>query len=247
MGARDNDPTNGENTMYVEKTIDYACADDLTLARGLAERQPLAVRLITQRNNQRLFRAAWAILKDRDEAEDAVQSAYLRAYVAAATFEGRSSLATWLTRIVINEALGRQRALKRRLANLDRSSVTVLDEYRDKMMRGSMSAALPDGPLALRQLRKLLEDAIARLPETFRMVFVLREIEGLSVDAVAEILEMQPATVKTRNFRARRRLQEELAPEMKSALSGTFPFAGADCAAMTERVLRHLCGGDSPV
>src|SRR5215207_9697697 len=109
---------------------DYEKLDDLELARRFGARDPVALRLITARNNQRLFRTAWSILKSRSEAEDAVQSAYLRAFAAAGEFEGRSSLSTWLTRIVINEALGRKRAAKRRLANLDGASVTILDEYR---------------------------------------------------------------------------------------------------------------------
>jgi RNA polymerase sigma-70 factor (ECF subfamily) len=219
--------------------FDYETLSDVELARRLAERDPAAVRLICARNNQRLFRTAWSILKSRADAEDAVQSAYLGALAAAGGFEGRSSLSTWLTRIVINEALGRKRSAKRRLARLDGGSVTVLDEYREKLMRGS-SPTLPDGSLAREQIRRMLEEAIAKLPETFRLVFVLREIEGLSVEEASEALGIAPATVKTRHFRARRRLQEELAPELKTALTGTFPFAGADCERMTERVLAAL-------
>lgn len=230
--------------MTAQTKLDYAYVDDVALARGFAARNPAAVRLITERNNQRLFRAAWSILRNRTEAEDSVQSAYLRAFAAAGEFQGRSSLSTWLTRIVINEALGRQRAAKRRLAGLDGDSVTVLDEYRDKMMRGSMTVILPDAAIARQQIRNVLEEAIAQLPDSFRMVFILREVQGLSVEEVAETLGIQAATVKTRDLRARRRLQEALAPEMRSVLSGAFPFAGADCAAMTERVLRHICSSD---
>ena len=219
--------------------LDYETLDDLELARRFGARDPIALRLITARNNQRLFRTAWSILKSRPEAEDSVQSAYLRAFAAAAEFEGRSSLSPGLTRIVITEALGRKRAAKRRLANLDGGSVTILDEYREKLMRGSMTS-LPDGSLAREQIRRMLEEAIARLPDPFRLVFVLREIEGLSVEEAAEALAIAPATVKTRHFRARRRLQEELAPELKGALTGTFPFAGADCEAMTRRVLAAI-------
>lgn len=218
---------------------DYEQLDDLELARRLGARDPSAVRLITARNNQRLFRTAWSILRSRAEAEDAVQSAYLRAFAAIADYEGRSSISTWLTRIVINEALGRKRAAKRRLASLDGGSVAVLDEYREKLMRGS-TTTLPDGSLAREQIRLILEAAIAKLPDPFRLVFVLREIEGLSVEEAAETLGIAPATVKTRHFRARRRLQEELAPELKSSLAGTFPFAGADCEAMTRRVLAAI-------
>ena len=219
--------------------LDYEKLDDAMLARRLGARDPGAVRLVTTRNNQRLFRTAWSILKSRSDAEDAVQSAYLRAFAAIGEFEGRSSLSTWLTRIVINEALGRKRAARRRLAALGGGSVTMLDDYREKLMRGSMTS-LPDGSLAREQIRRILEAAIGRLPDPFRLVFVLREIEGLSVEEAAEALAIAPATVKTRHFRARRRLQEELAPELKDALTGTFPFAGADCEAMTRRVLAAI-------
>ena len=106
-------------------------------------------------------------------------------------------------------------------------------------MRGSAAEA-PDVALARAQVRTLLEQAVASLPDSFRTVFVLREIEGLSVDETAEILGTPAATVKTRLFRARRRMQEMLAPELGTVLSGTFPFAGADCAALTSRVLEAL-------
>ena len=227
--------------MTAQPKPDYESLDDVALARLVAARDAGAVRLLTTRNNQRLFRAAWGVLKDRSEAEDVVQAAYLRAFAALDTFEGRSSLSTWLTRIAINEALGRLRAAKRRRAQLDSASVAVLDDYREKLMRGSMDGTAPDAELARAQLRGLIEQAIAGLPDDFRMVFLLREVEGLNVEETAEALGMVPATVKTRHLRARRRLQQSLAPEVKSALTGAFPFAGADCAAITERVVREWC------
>ncbi|MGZ8283339.1 MAG: RNA polymerase sigma factor [Allosphingosinicella sp.] len=214
--------------------------DDLALARLIAARDPAAVRLVTRRHNQRLFRAAWSILRDRAEAEDTVQSAYLRAFAGIGRFEGRASLATWLTRIAINEALMRQRSARRRRAQLD-PGVISLDAYREKLMQGSTTGASPDAELARAQLRHLIEQAIAGLPTEFRTVFVLREIEGLDVAETAEALGLLPGTVKTRLLRARRRLQEALAPDVKSALSGAFPFAGADCAAITERVVALYC------
>ena len=200
-----------------------------------------AIRQVTLANNQRLFRAAWSILKDRAEAEDAVQTAYLQAFTRMDEFAGRSSLSTWLTRIVINEALGRLRAARRRRSRFDPNSVLIMDEYRDKLMRGSGPPA-PDTNIAREQLRVLLEKAIADLPASFRTVFVLREVEALTVEETAEALGLAPSTVKTRLHRARRKLRESLAPEVQSALVGTFPFAGADCAAMTERVVAALCG-----
>ena len=227
--------------MTAQAKIDYESLDDAALARLVAARDVEATRLVTARNNQRLFRAAWSILRDRDAAEDAVQAAYLRAFAALDAFEGRSSLSTWLTRIAINEALGRVRAAKRRRAQLESASVTFIDDYREKLMRGSIEGTAPDAELARGQVRALLEQAIAGLPDDFRLVFVLREIEGLSVDETAETLGLVPGTVKTRHLRARRRLQEALAPEVKAALDGAFPFAGADCAALTERVVAAWC------
>jgi RNA polymerase sigma-70 factor (ECF subfamily) len=194
-----------------------------------------------QRCNQRLFRVARAVMRNESEAEDVLQEAYARAFAAIGAFEGRSSLGTWLMRIVINEALGRARAAKRRRAHLDGGGVAVMDLYRDRLMRGSTSETQPDGAFARAEVKRMLEEAIARLPDGFRMVFVLREIEELSVEETAEAIGIAPATVKTRHHRARRRLREELAPELRTALTGTFPFAGADCEAMTERVVRAFC------
>lgn len=228
--------------MTAQVKQNYEALEDTELARLVGARDARAVRIVTTRNNQLLFRTAWSILKHSADAEDAVQGAYLRAFAAIEGFEGRSSLSTWLTRIVINEALGRRRAAKRRKAQLDGTSVTVLDEYREKLMRGSKSGTSPDVELARVQVRKLLEEAISALPTTFRLVFVMRDVEGLSVEETADALGVNPATVKTRHLRARRRLQDALAPELKSALAESFIFAGVECEVMTESVVRAWCG-----
>jgi RNA polymerase sigma-70 factor (ECF subfamily) len=114
-----------------------------------------------------------------------------------------------------------------------------LEEYREKLMAGSVTDS-PERILMRRQISRLLEMAIARLPDAFRTVFVLREIEGLSVEDTAEALQIPEETVKTRLFRARRRLQKELDPELCGALKDTFPFAGADCEALTNRVIARF-------
>ena len=227
--------------MLTQIQSDYARLSDSELASRIAARDVAAVRLVTGRNNQRLFRTAWSILKDRSEAEDAVQDGYLKAFEAIGTFAGRSSLSTWLTRIVVNEALSRRRRAQRRSHLLDQASVVFLEEYRERLMAGSVTQS-PEKVLMRRQISKLLETAIARLPDTFRSVFVLREIEGLSVEDTAEALQIPVETVKTRLFRARRRLQKELDPELCSGLSESFPFAGADCEAMTNRVITRFFG-----
>jgi RNA polymerase sigma-70 factor (ECF subfamily) len=227
--------------MQARLDIDYERLSDGDLAARVAARDPAAVRLLTQRNNQRLFRAAWSILKDRSEAEDAVQSAYLKAFAAIGEFRGDASLSTWLTRIAINEALERRRAARRREARLEGPTVVAMDEYREKLMRGSSQAA-PDEAVALAQMRKTLEAAISRLPEAFRLVVVLRDIDGMDVAETSEALGVPAATVKTRHLRARRRLQKELEADLGAALRGAFPFAGLDCEGLTERVVRAWCG-----
>ena len=219
--------------------LDYAAMADLELARCCASGDVGAVRHVVSTNNQRLFRTAWSILKSRHEAEDAVQSCYAKAFPAIGTFQGRSSLTTWLTRIAINEALARRRAQERRRKHLESEGVEVLENYREQLAKGSC-APNPEAEAAREQLRSILERAIADLPETFRTVFVLHEIEGVSVEEASDALEIPVGTVKTRLMRARRKLQQALAPEVRTALSGTFPFAGADCARLTEEVIAEF-------
>lgn len=226
--------------MTALRLVDYGAMEDRSLAALIAAHDGNAVRYLTSCNNQRLFRAAWSILKSRADAEDAVQSAYLKAFAAISSFTGASSLSTWLTRIVINEALGKLRAERRRRARLDPTSVIHLDEYREALMRGSHSAGDPDRDLAVKQIRDLIEQAVSRLAPQYRLVFVLRDVEGMSVDETARALAILPATVKSRLFRAHRLLQRELSPELQPVLAGTFPFAGADCARLTSRVLEAL-------
>lgn len=225
--------------MTAQTQIDYSAIDDLSLARLCGKRDRQALRHLITTNNQRLFRTAWSILKDRSEAEEAVQAGYLNAFAAIDRFEGRSSLSTWLTRIVMNEALGRMRTQRRRTEHLESEGVALLESYRQRLAEASAERA-PDSAVAREQLRVLIERAVADLPDGFRSVFVLREIEGLSIEETAAALDIPAATVKTRLHRSRKKLQQALAPEVKSALSGSFPFAGADCVALTERVLALL-------
>ncbi len=217
--------------------LDYGTLPGGELARRCAAGGVDAVRHLVSTNNQRLFRVAWSILKNRTEAEDALQSSYAKALAAITAFEGRSSLATWLTRITINEALARKRVKERRRKHLEAEGVQVLETYREQLAKGSHSPN-PEAEVARQQLRSILECAIAELPENFRTVFVLHEIEGVSVEETAAALEIPTGTVKTRLMRARRKLQQALAPEVRTALTGTFPFAGVDCVRLTEKVVR---------
>lgn len=219
--------------------LSYETLTDLELAGRIAQRDPLAVRLVLRRNNQRLYHTAWAVLRDRADAEDVVQESYLKAFASIGSFTGASSLATWLTRIVLNEALGKRRLSQRRARLLQQQSVALMEDYRARLA-GMSAEPSPEQQAARGQVAKLLERAIADLPEAFRIVFILRDVDGLSIEEAADVLNIPPQTVKTRLLRARRRLQSMLAPALQDALRGAFPFAGKSCDALTERVLARF-------
>jgi RNA polymerase sigma-70 factor (ECF subfamily) len=205
--------------MSISAGLQFESCSDMELAACIARRDAGAVRLVMRRNDQRLFRAAWRILRNREDAEDAVQSGYLKAFAAIKDFAGRSSLSTWLTRIVINNALAHVRASKRRRSLLEESEVPILDDYREMLMRGSMSVS-PERAAGCAQMRRRLDDAIDQLPAPFRTIFVMRQIEEIDVEDVAKALGIPAATVKTRHLRARRRLQRALGPGFRGVLPG---------------------------
>ncbi len=186
------------------------------------------------RYNRRLYRAARAMSGDSVEAEDIVQETWMRAYAHLSTFRKESALSTWLLRILINEVLGRKRRAK---------STVELDETSDQMSRVIMfpnCGSDPESSMSRTQVRILLERAIDTLPPDFRAVFVLRSVEELSGAEVAEQLGIPEATVKTRLHRARALIQRELAKSFAGALTDVFPFGGARCEALRNRVLCNV-------
>ena len=219
-------------------TINFQTLTDIELAQYAVAHNVTAIRIITTRNNQRLFRTAWSVLRNHMDAEDAVQETYMKAFASLEKYTGQSSLSTWLTRIVLNTAIDRQRKVKRRQADLQANNVTMIEQYRSLMVTGI--AASPESELARKEISALLKDAVSRLPDDFRPVFVLRDIEGISIRETAEALDIKEATVKSRLFRARRLLREDLQPSLKSIFADTLVFAGADCEAMTSRILIAL-------
>jgi RNA polymerase sigma-70 factor (ECF subfamily) len=213
---------------------DYAAMDEAGLVAHAQAGDREAFRAIMQRCNQRLFRVARAVVHDNEEAEDVLQEAYLRAFAGFGAFRRESGLLTWLTAIVLNEARGRLR--KRR--------PTVEIEQMDKMDMRVIpfpgAAPDPEAEAARSEARHLLEAAIDRLPPDFRIVFILREIENCSVRDAAIQLEIKPQTVKTRLFRARALLRQDLEHRLVAGMGGVFPFLGARCARVADRVLEKL-------
>jgi len=197
---------------------------------------------IMTRCNQRLFRVARAVAPDEAEAEDVLQEAYTRAFCAMAGFRGEAGVATWLTRIVLNEARGR---LRRRRNTVNVTEIEAAQQGVQVLnFPGMTRSEDPEAETARAQVRRSLEHAIGNLPEPFRLVFMLRDVEELSVDETAAHLGLRPETVKTRLHRARRRLRETLDTELADVKVGAFPFLGARCERITRAVLRRLA--DAP-
>lgn len=222
----------------VRQTDGAEAASERELVQRARIGDSAAFRAIIQRNNRRLFRIARSILKSDSEAEDVVQETYFRAFEHLSDFRGESTMATWLARIAINEAQGR---LRRQRPTVD---LAVLD-----IGGNSMSEAIPfpinsnsdpERMAAQREVRRLMEQAIDDLPDAFRCVFVMRIVEGMSIEETASFLGLREETVKTRVHRARYLLRKALDEQLAPALKDSFPFDGARCAHIAGLVLKRL-------
>jgi RNA polymerase sigma-70 factor (ECF subfamily) len=214
--------------------------DDAGLVRNAQRGNTAAFGSIMRRYNRRLYRTARAILKDDARAEDALQDAYIAAFRHLNDYRGDAALGTWLTRIVVNQAL---QALRR----TRRDRVVVPFEESDAQHEALNVADSPDtGPenmLLRAQTRRLIERNIDALPEGYRTVFVLREVEDLTVEETAAALDIPAATVRTRLFRAKARLRESLAQQMDVATQDAFGFDGERCDRIVRTVLDRIEAG----
>jgi len=196
------------------------------------------VRDLTTRYNQRLFRIARAIVGQDAEAEDVVQEAWVRALERLDQFRGEASFATWLTRILINEAYGRVRSRK---PNVD-FTADAEPALRAHILKFPAASSRPDPEttVANDEMRLMLERSIDALPEPFRVIFVARVVEELSVEETAALFDLKPETVKTRLHRARAKLRASLEAQVTSAHATAFQFDGARCERLTIAVLSRL-------
>lgn len=196
---------------------------DAELVSRILNGEKTLFELIIRRYNQRLYRTGMSVLGNEQEVEDAMQTAYINAYEHLAQFENRSSLNTWLTRILLNECFRLKRKHSRLRVTSEGDNFTTMNT--------------PAKELHNKELSRILEEAIARLPEKYRLVFVLREIEELSTRETSEILEIGEANVKVRLNRAKSSLRENL----KGYLSeNIYPFHLSKCNQMVQQVMNHL-------
>lgn len=218
---------------------------DHELARRVATGDTAAFERLMRRHNQRLFRLARATLRHDGDAEDALQDAYLQAYRSIGSFRGEASLGTWLSQLVMNECLNRLRKQARRhaiapMVQAEPAAEDGLPEQEEEVPMDLPPAERPDEALARAQLRTLIERRLDELPERFAAVFVLRGVEGLSVEETAQSLGVPQATVRSRYFRARGLLRASLAQDLDLAQQGVFAFDGGRCDRIVGAVLASL-------
>jgi RNA polymerase sigma-70 factor (ECF subfamily) len=218
------------------RTADTAAGplDDLALARRVAAGDRSAFDALMRINNRRLYRLARATMRNDAEAEEALQEAYIAAYRGMAGFRGESTLATWLSRMVLNECLGRLRKGARRQNVIPMVTSDEMDGIH------ANEEEVPDKVLVRSEMRALIERKLGELPEDFRLVFVLRSVEELSVEETADSLGIEQATVRSRHFRARSLLRESLAREIDVAERDLFDFGGARCDLIVAAVNSRL-------
>lgn len=185
---------------------------------------------VMRRYNQRIYRLVRSIVRHDQEAEDVMQEAYISALSHLADFEGRARFSTWLMRIAMHEAFARTRGQRRREA----FDVTEREEA------VGLAGATPEQSASNSELRGILEGAIFALPDHFRTVFVLRDVQQLSIAETAEALDIPPDTVKTRLHRARALLREELSQRVDAALPSVLEFQGMRCDRIVAAVLQRL-------
>ena len=218
---------------------------DLELAGRIADDDHGAFELLMRRHNSRLFRVARAVLRNDSDAEDVLQEAYLQAYRNIASFRGTANLATWLTRIVVNAALMRLRSARRRgdVVPFGPATGGPLEHPEDRVADEKQES--PSDATLRQEIRRIVERRIDELPIAFRTVFIMRDVEDMTVQETADALDIPAATVRTRLFRARALLREALAKDVDSATVGVFGFAGERCNRIVDAVLARLQSADT--
>ena len=212
----------------------WGSLSDEQIVQKVLTGQAALFEVVMRCHNERVYRAARAIVRDDSEAEDVMQQAYVNAYSHLRQFDGRSQFSTWLVRIAIHEALARARR-RGRYINMDPEETSGLT-----LVTSIASTPDPERLAYSRELGVLMESAIDRLPDGAREVFILRTVEGMSTEEVAAAVDVSEAVVKTRLSRARAALRRELSAQTEAAASNTFRFLRPRCDRVVAAVLARI-------
>jgi len=222
---------------YPEVDVRAAALSDSDLVRRITAGECELFEIVMRRHNQQLYRAARAIMRDDAEVEDILQQAYLNAFAHLEQFEARAQLSTWLTRIVINEAYSRRRRLQRMAPSAVAEERHVPPPVVESVPSPHPS---PEQQAYAGELHRLLEDAVDALPEPYRLVFVLRDVEGMSTTETGAALALGDEAIKTRLHRARAMLRRAVASRVGAAASATFQFHAPRCDRVVAAVMQRI-------
>jgi RNA polymerase sigma factor, sigma-70 family len=224
----------------VARLLDEDEYDDEVIVAAILRSEEGAFERLMRRHNRRLYRAARSILQNEVEAEEAIQEAYWKAYQALARFKFDARLSTWLTRIVINEALGRMRRSRRRenwVESYDPMNIEQLAVMGDARVSRDLG---PDALAWRAEIRTLIEKHLDSLPEAYRVIFMLRAVEEMSAPEIAEVLGIPETTVRTRYFRAKGLMRKALADDIDAHAAEAFSFDGLRCDRIVMNVLARF-------
>jgi RNA polymerase sigma-70 factor (ECF subfamily) len=197
--------------------------------------------IIMRRYNQRLYRVVISILRDAAETEDVMQDAYVRAYEHLSQFEGRAAFSTWLTRIAVHEALARARKRER------------IQQFDEDLSEGEISvnpaspALDPEQTICRAELSHMLEEAVLGLPEQYRTVLMMRDVEEMSISETAAALNLSEENVKVRLHRGRAMVRGDLFAQVGGTAKNAFPFLGSRCDRVVKRVFERLSSSKSAI
>jgi RNA polymerase sigma-70 factor (ECF subfamily) len=211
----------------------YGALQDEEIVSRILEGNSALFEVLMRRHNERVFRAARAILRDDREAEDVMQEAYVNAYAHLAQFDRRARFSTWLTRIAVYEALARAKR---------RGRTELMEEASLEAVMPTTSQPDPERETFGHELGKLIESAVDNLGDGYREVFMLRQVEGMNTAETAEVLGVSEDVVKTRFSRARHAIQRDLLDRMGSAAATAFTFGQARCDRVVAIVLTRIAG-----
>jgi RNA polymerase sigma-70 factor (ECF subfamily) len=220
--------------MITQETAHGSLSDEEVVARVLAG-DVAAFEVLMRRHNQRLYRVACAILHDPAEAEDVIQDAYVRAYEHLHQFAGRARFSTWLSRIAMNEALSRRRRSRRW-----EGPQAMSETEGDRMDHFAAAGPGPEQQASSSELRRLLEQAIGSLPESYRLVLMLRDVEGMDTTETALTLDISEENVKIRLHRARAMMRRKLFATVGAQSTEAFLFHAVRCDRVVRNVLARI-------
>jgi RNA polymerase sigma-70 factor, ECF subfamily len=230
----------GMDTLPSDGAAPTAALPDEEIVRRVRAGDSAVFEILMRRHNQRVYRVVRAVVKDEADVEDVMQQAYINAFTHLHQFEDRSQFSTWLIRIALHEAFGRRRKTQRAETTMARIDYDVDDDRREFMDTLTSSEADPERQAYAQELHRVLEAAVDTLPETYRTVFMLRDIEGLSTNETGQGLGLGDEAVKTRLHRARVMIRRAVTVRIGEVAAGAFQFHAPRCDRVVSAVLARV-------